>query len=116
MDTFPVDRPDMHEDSPVIRVPSSLSHEAADTLKRTAERCFASYEVRRLVLDLTLVEVVTSIGVTSLLEVRQLANDHGAELVLAGLPERHRSFFTLLRVEPLFRFVQSVESALSGGA
>lgn len=113
---LPIDFPDDGTSTPIVRVPARLSHENADALKRTAEHCFACHEVSRLVLDLSLVEVVTSIGVTSLLEAKQLASDHSAEMVLAGLPTRHREFFSLLRVEGLFQFADSVDDAVSDGS
>lgn len=112
VETLPADIDDQRPSAHVIRVPSKLSHESAEALRRTAEQRFAHHDVEILVLDLALVEVVTSIGVTSLLEIKQLADDNEATLVLAGLPERHRDFFQLLRVDQLFQFAPSVESAI----
>jgi len=114
--TLPMDMPEGGTPASIIRIPSRLSHESAEALKRTAERCFALHAVERLILDLSLVEVVTSIGITSLLEARQLAADVGAGMILAGLPGRHREFFRLLRVEGLFQFADSVEVALTDSA
>jgi len=97
----------------IVRVPGHLSHIAAAELDRTVKRIIALHNVSRIILDLTLVEVVTSIGVTSLLESRQTSQDHATELILAGLPEQHRSFFTLLRVDQLFDFENSVDEAVN---
>ncbi len=113
VDTFPVDIPDHHEKTRIIRVPSRLTHDSAAALRRTAEQCIANHDVSRMVLDLSLVEVVTSIGVTSLLEAKQATDDAGAGLVLAGLLPQHMKFFTLLRVDRLFQFAPTVEAAVS---
>ena len=113
VDTFPVDIPDHHEGTRVVRVPSRLTHESAFSLKRTVEQCFSNHEISTMVLDMSLVEVVTSIGITSLLEVKQASDDAGASLVLAGLASQHMTFFTLLRVDRLFQFAPTVEEAVS---
>jgi len=111
--TLPVDAVGDDGRTQIVRVPGQLSHVAAVDLIQTVGALFALHDVSRIVLDLTLVEVVTSIGVTSLLEIRQLAADHSAELILAGLSDQHRSFFTILRVDHLFDFERGVAEAVS---
>lgn len=116
MTALPVDTAGDDERTHIVRVPSQLTHVSAADLKRSVEQIVALKEADRIVLDLTLVEVVTSIGVTSLLEVRQIADDADAALVLAGLSPEHYKFFTLLRVDRLFAFSGSVEDAVAGAS
>jgi len=113
VDLFPVDIVGPDERTHVVRVPSRLTHETAILLRRTVEQAFALHSVSLVILDLSLVEVVSSIGVTALLEVNQIVVDAKAKLVLAGFRDEHRSFFTLLRVDRLFQFSASVEDAVS---
>ena len=61
------------------------------------------------------VGMISSIGITALLQIDELCSDRGARLVLAALPDRLRQFLKMLKLDSKFVFSPSVEDA-SGDA
>lgn len=96
----------------VVEAPPELTHGSGETLLRLVERHLPNRDHARCVLDMSRVGLISSIGITSLLQVQEYCADRGAALVLAALPDRQRQFLRMLKLEERFSFAESVDAAL----
>lgn len=68
---------------------------------------------RVLVIDMTHVEFMDSIGLATLVGALKWCRQNGSELKLVGLVQRVRSIFEICRLESIFQIYDSVAEALS---
>ena len=66
---------------------------------------------KRLVVDLTQVELMDSSGVATLIEVLQVQRKDGRKLVLCGLQDKVRSVFEITRLNEVFVIVDDRSAA-----
>ena len=76
------------------------------------EELAAEGENPRLVLDLELVEHVSSVMLSALIEVRSQVLERGGRIALASIQPRLRDLLDLVRIHDLFENYASVESAV----
>ncbi|MCA9294146.1 MAG: STAS domain-containing protein [Phycisphaerales bacterium] len=96
----------------VVEAPEALDHTAAGPMRQAVEQDLADRDDAAVVLDLSQVELITSIGIAALLEIREFCADRDAPLVLAGLGDEPRSMLALLRLEGKFQYAASVDEAV----
>jgi anti-anti-sigma factor len=97
----------------VVRVPPSLSHETAEPVRACVERRLPNRERCAVVLDMSEVVLISSVGVTALLQIEELASAAGGAFRLAGLSERGRSFLAMLKLDERFPSDASVGDAIA---
>lgn len=78
-----------------------VSGEIANALMDAPPRC------KYLVLDLSAVSVVSSMGLAMCIDVRKSAKDKGMKTVLFGLNAHLRGLLRMMRVERLYKIVHS---------
>lgn len=96
----------------VIRLPERLNHITAEALTEEARRRLPNREDAGLILDCTDVELITSIGIASLLQVSEHCRDHRAPLVLANLSEALRTMLEMLKLAGRFKATDHVDEAV----
>jgi anti-anti-sigma factor len=96
----------------VFRLPDRLNHITAEGVTDTACRKLPNRDDAGLVLDCTEVELITSIGIASLLQISEHCNDVRAPLVLANLSESLRSMLDMVKLLAKFKITDDVDEAL----
>ncbi len=96
----------------VFRLPDRLNHITAEGVTDTACRKLPNRDDAALVLDCTEVELITSIGIASLLQIAEHCNDVRAPLVLANLSESLRSMLDMVKLLAKFKIADDVDEAL----
>lgn len=91
----------------VVRVPPELTHATADGVRACVERRLPNRDGVGVVLDMADVELISSMGVTALLQIEELVTGAGGVLCLGGLSDRARGFLAMLRLAD--RFAQAVD-------
>lgn len=102
----------------VVRLPRDLTHESAESLRQTVARRLPNREDAGVVLAMAAVELISSIGIAALLQVRELCEDRRAPLILAAMPDRQVGFLRMLKLDRKFAFAPTVDDAVaqaSGG-
>ena len=97
----------------VVAVAGPLDHEAAEPVRRAVEAGLPDRDDASVVLDLAAVDLLTSIGIAALLEVREFCADRGAPLRLAGLTGEPRRLLAMLRLEGKFTLDDAVDDAVA---
>lgn len=97
----------------VIRLPQRLNHITAESLTEDARRHLPNREDAGLVLDCTEVELITSIGIASLLQIAEHCRDQRAPLVLANLSEALRTMLEMLKLAGRFKATDDVDEAVA---
>lgn len=87
--------------------------DALDFSSQTADLVAAG--VRRLVIDLSDVELINSSGLGMLVQGHSLMRKVGGTLVLATVPERVDKHLEMTRLNTVFTVFPTVEAALAGG-
>ncbi len=103
----------------VVAVPRELNHESAEPLRAAVMRSLPNRDNAGVILDMTEVGLVSSIGIAALLQVQEFCRDRGAGLVLASLPQRQLAFLKMLKLDRKFACEATVDGAiarLGGGA
>lgn len=95
----------------VVTCPAELTHDSGEQVLRTVKRHLPNRDNAVCVLDMSQVGLISSIGITALLQIEEHCTDRGAALRLAGLPERQRQFLRMLKLEAKFVFVKDVDEA-----
>lgn len=96
----------------IVRAPRELSHETAEPLRGCVMGGLPDREGAGVVIDLSAVELITSIGIALLLEVQEFGLDRGATTVLAATPVRHLEFLRMLRLDRKFVMAATVEEGV----
>lgn len=96
----------------IIESPREIAHESADELRLTVERRLPDRDDAALVLDVSGVRLISSIGVAALLQIREFCRDRGAPLVLSGLPAGQREFLEMLQLGDKFDLADDFERAV----
>ena len=92
----------------VVRVPVELSIATAESVRSCVERRLPNRHDGGVVLDLADTELITSVGVTALLQIEELAAAAGVSLRLAGLGGAARRVLVMLALAD--RFMQSPDA------
>lgn len=98
----------------VVVCPSEVTHDSGERLLRAVQRHLPNRDHAVCVLDMAGVGLISSIGITALLQIDEVCSDRGARLVLAALPDRLRQFLKMLKLDSKFAFSSSVEDASAG--
>lgn len=96
----------------LISVPAHISHETAEPLVDHVRSHLPNREGAGVVLDLTRVVLISSIGVAALLQIREHCADRAAPLVLASVPESQMVFMRMLKLDRKFEYASSAEDAV----
>ena len=96
----------------LVVILATLNHESAEPLRQLVIARLPNRDGAAVVLDLRSTEMVSSIGVASLLQVLEFCKDRRAAMVLAGVSPQLQKFFRMLGIERKFAFVPSIEDAL----
>lgn len=96
----------------IVEAPPELHHDCAEPLRATVTRHLPNRDDAALILDMSSVVLVSSIGVATLLQIHEFCHDRGAALIIAGAPTRHVNFLRMLKLDRKFEFADSVEDAM----
>lgn len=96
----------------VFRLPERLNHVTAEAVTENACRKLPNRDDAGLVLDCTQVDLITSIGIASLLQISEHCHDLRAPLVLANLSETLRTMLAMLKLNGKFKIADDVDSAV----
>ncbi|MFM9958686.1 MAG: STAS domain-containing protein [Phycisphaerales bacterium] len=99
----------------VVTCPPELTHDSGEALLRAVKRHLPNRDHATCILDMSAVGLISSIGITVLLQADEHCADRAAKLYIAGLPERQRQFLRMLKLDAKFTFVPSVDEALALG-
>ncbi|MHC5023235.1 MAG: STAS domain-containing protein [Planctomycetota bacterium] len=69
----------------------------------------AGADLRRLVLVMTAIEFMPSMGVGMCVDLRNRAHAAGARTIIVGLHPNLRQIFTIMKLEPLFEIVDDAK-------
>jgi anti-anti-sigma factor len=97
----------------IVSVPGELTHDSADDLRQTVARRLPNRDGAGAVIDLTGVQLITSIGIAALLQVQEFCRDRDARVLLAGLSDRLRGFLRMLKLDRKFELADSVDDAIA---
>jgi anti-anti-sigma factor len=78
-----------------------ISLEVMEALKKTASNC------NWVVIDLSAVSVVSSMGLAMCLDIRKQAKKQGMKTILFGMNAHLRGLFQMMRVERLYKVMHS---------
>ncbi len=70
-------------------------------------------EIKALVIDLSMVQLCDSQGLSSLLLAHRQMNDNQGFLILVGVQDQVKSLFDISRLTELFEFQPTVEAAIA---
>lgn len=96
----------------VVRLPRHLDAFAGQTLREQTERNLPDVPKPGVVLDCTDVQLVSSIGITAILQVDEFARRKKAVLILASVSPKTRAFFEQLKLWAKFRSAETVAAAV----
>lgn len=96
----------------VVQAPGELTHDSGEHLRRLVARHLPNRDRSACVLDMTHVGLISSIGITALLQIQEFCTDRSAPILLAGLPDRQRQFLRMLKLEQRFAFSPGVDDAI----
>jgi anti-anti-sigma factor len=96
----------------VFRLPERLNHVTAESVTETACRSLPNRDDAGMVLDCAQVELITSIGIASLLQIAEHCHDLRAPLVLANLSESLRSMLDIVKLLAKFKIADDVDDAI----
>jgi len=97
----------------VFRLPERLNHVTAETVTENACRALPNRDDAGLVLDCAQVELITSIGIASLLQISEHCHDLRAPLVLASLSDTLRTMLDMLKLAGQFKSVEDVDHVVA---
>jgi anti-anti-sigma factor len=98
-------------DGVLLTLEGTLDMYASPDLKRRLD-AITGARMRRIVLDLGLVDFVDSSGLAALVSTQRRMRRVEGRLQLANLTRRVRDVFELMQLSPLFEIHDSVEEAL----
>lgn len=97
----------------VVRLPERLTHDTSSSVRMAVERSLPNRDGAGLVLDMSDVALLTSLGVATLLQIQEFCRDRGAPMRVAGLSTRLLAFFEMLGLEDNFELAAGVEEAVA---
>lgn len=97
----------------VIVCPPEITHDSGEALLRAVKRHLPNRDHARCILDMSAVGLISSIGITVLLQADEHCADRAAKFLIAALPERQRQFLRMLKLDAKFTFADTVENALA---
>lgn len=97
----------------VVRIPGDLTHDRATPVRIAVERGLPNRDGAAVVLDMSRVRLVTSLGVAALLQIQEFCADRRAPLRLVGLSERLVSFLGMLGLTTKFASCATLDDALA---
>ncbi|MGP1309261.1 MAG: STAS domain-containing protein [Phycisphaerales bacterium] len=97
----------------VFRLPERLNHVTAESVTESVCRGVPNRDDAGVVLDCTDVELITSIGIASLLQIAEHCHDVRAPLVLASLSESLRSMLDIVKLLAKFKIADDVDEGVA---
>ena len=86
----------------VVSVPADVNHITADKLRASVEARLPHHDEAGVVLEMSSVSLITSVGVASLLQIQDICHERGVRCCLAGLSGEALHFLEMLRLEDKF--------------
>lgn len=96
----------------VVVVPDGLTHETAGPVRSCAQNHLPNTDGAGLVLDMSRVRLISSLGVAALLQIQEHCQDRGAEMRLACLQADLRRFVDMLGLESRFVMSTALDDAV----
>lgn len=97
----------------VVHLPAQLVDETASLVRETVTSRLPNADGAGLILDLSEVELINSIGITCLLQAQDHCRRQGAQLFIAALSPSILTFLTQLKLAKRFPTVATVEEAVA---
>lgn len=97
----------------VVEVPRELNHDSAEPLRAAVQRSLPNCDGAAVVLDMTRVALISSIGIAALLQVQEFCRDRGVTLTLAAVPARQMGFLQMLKLDRKFAVAGNVDEAIA---
>lgn len=96
----------------VFSLPQSVNHISADPIRQAVSRLLPNRDDAALILDCADVTLITSIGITALLQIQERCRDAGAPMALAAMTSPIRRMLTMLKLDQQFNLAPTVDDAL----
>ena len=96
----------------VVKPPKNLTHETAEAVRTCVEARLPARDDAALVLDMSDVRLISSIGIAALLQIDEHCRVAGAPFLLASLSDHQIELLEMLRLDHKFPRHPTVEEAL----
>jgi anti-anti-sigma factor len=97
----------------VVQSPPNLTHETGDAVRACVEARLPPRDDAALILDMSNVRLISSIGIAALLQIDEHCRLAGAPFRLAGLPAHQVELLGMLRLEHKFPRDETIDDALA---
>lgn len=97
----------------IVALPPSVNHITAESIRQGVSRLVPNRDDAAVILDCAGVSLITSIGITALLQIQERCRDAGAPMALASLTEPIRRMLVMLKLDRQFEMAHSVDDALT---
>ncbi len=97
----------------VVVVPRELNHETAQGVGEVVGRRMPAVDGVGLVLDMSGTEMISSIGITALLEAQEAAREVGGVMVICGLSGELLAFMRMLGLAGRFTTREGMEEGVA---
>src|SRR5207244_12047935 len=98
----------------LVSVAGRLDQAGAPVFSRRFEEEFARHPDKHVVIDLTKLVYISSVGLSCVLIASKRVTERGGELVLCGLAGIVREVFQITGFLSIFRIFDTAEAALAG--
>lgn len=96
----------------VVALPPAVNHVSAESIRQGVSRLLPNRDDAALILDCASVTLITSIGITALLQIQERCRDAGAPMALASLTEPIRRMLVMLKLDRQFELAHTVDEAM----
>lgn len=96
----------------VLRLPGSVTDEWCGQIQQEVQGRLPRVDNAGLILDFEAVELINSIGITTLLQLQEECRRRRAPLILAGVRPPIARFFRQVKLDNRFTLVATVDDAL----
>lgn len=101
------------DDKSILTISDSIFPDNGNQFSDVLEKA-VSAKSRLLIIDLSKVSIIYSLGITVLVKTTLAAKSSNIKLVLVGVQENVMKVFKLCRFDTLFQFAPTLEDALKG--
>lgn len=97
----------------LVSVPQDLDHMAAEPLRARIEARLPEHDEAGVILDMSSVVLITSIGIAALLQIEDFARSRGVPLCLVAVGAEPMHFLEMLRLEARFPRRADIEQGIA---
>lgn len=112
MDAIRHDLGGRDDEALIVRAPDVVNHTNADLLRETVRNRLPDRDDAAVILDFSDVELITSIGIAALLQIKEICDDARAPMVLVGVTGPVANMLRLLKLADHFLRVRTIEDAV----